>query len=125
METHSQLCLVLVITLYFSSLAQSGTHLDKPWFRWSGGKVPFFFQVLHSVLTTYCYYISLLWSNSSHPKHKVPTLHGMFVAGSVANLITDLSKSADSWLTCSCIGQLYSMFSETPFNVYYALGERE
>jgi len=45
METHSQLCLVLVITLYFSSLAQSGTHLDKPWFRWSGGKVPFFFQV--------------------------------------------------------------------------------
>jgi len=36
---------MVVTILYLSSMAQSGTHLDKPWFRWSGGKVPFFFQV--------------------------------------------------------------------------------
>merc|ERR1712106_679343 len=41
---HSQPCMAVTI-LYLSSMAQSGTHLDKPWFRWSGGKVPFFFQV--------------------------------------------------------------------------------
>ena len=25
---------------------ECGTHLDEAWFRWRGGRVPFYFQVL-------------------------------------------------------------------------------
>ena len=34
---------------------EAGTHLDKPWFRWSGGKVPYFFNVSHNI-ELYCVY---------------------------------------------------------------------
>ena len=28
----------------FNTFTEGGTHLDKSWFRWSGGRVPFYFN---------------------------------------------------------------------------------
>jgi len=37
--------LVMPITLLsLASFSECGTHLDKPWFNWEGGKVPFYFN---------------------------------------------------------------------------------
>jgi len=44
MLTSTPSLLILVVALTQLSLVQPGTHLDKPWFRWAGGKVPYFFQ---------------------------------------------------------------------------------
>ena len=57
MNTHGQLSM-LVTVLYLSSKVQSGTHLDKPWFRWSGGRVPYFFQVNIRLITDLSFTIS-------------------------------------------------------------------
>merc|ERR1719499_440795 len=38
----SKLYLLVVSILY--TLVDCGTHLDKPWFRWSNGKVPYYFN---------------------------------------------------------------------------------
>ena len=29
----------------FQSFIECGTHLDKPWFNWEGGSVPYYFNV--------------------------------------------------------------------------------
>ena len=34
----------LLVLLEVVLLAEAGTHLDEPWFRWRGGRVPFHFQ---------------------------------------------------------------------------------
>ena len=39
---------MLVMSVVFGLLTKTGhcgTHLDKPWFNWEGGKVPFYFNV--------------------------------------------------------------------------------
>ena len=49
MESHGNLLLMLSMAfIHLPALVQSGTHLDRHWFRWSGGRVPYFFQVRNS-----------------------------------------------------------------------------
>ena len=39
---------MLVVSVVFGLLTRSGhcgTHLDKPWFDWVGGRVPYYFNV--------------------------------------------------------------------------------
>ena len=39
---------MLVMSVMFGLLARTshcGTHLDKPWFDWAGGRVPYYFNV--------------------------------------------------------------------------------
>ena len=33
-----------ITLLSLASFSECGTHLDKPWFNWEGGKVPFYFN---------------------------------------------------------------------------------
>lgn len=42
----SKLCmLVMSVLASFQSFIECGTHLDKPWFNWEGGVVPYYFNV--------------------------------------------------------------------------------
>ena len=39
---------MLVMSVVFGLLTNTGhcgTHLDKPWFNWEGGRVPYYFNV--------------------------------------------------------------------------------
>ena len=39
---------MLVMSVMFGLLIKThhcGTHLDKPWFNWAGGRVPYYFNV--------------------------------------------------------------------------------
>ena len=45
MMMHNSILAVMPITLLsLASFSECGTHLDKPWFNWEGGKVPFYFN---------------------------------------------------------------------------------
>ena len=37
--------LVMSLLSVLLSSVHCGTHLDKPWFKWEGGRVPFYFNV--------------------------------------------------------------------------------
>ena len=41
----SKLYMLVMSLLSLLSSVQGGTHLDKPWFKWEGGRVPFYFNV--------------------------------------------------------------------------------
>ena len=36
---------VMSVLASFQSFIECGTHLDKPWFNWEGGVVPYYFNV--------------------------------------------------------------------------------
>ena len=36
---------VMSVLASFQSFIECGTHLDKPWFNWEGGIVPYYFNV--------------------------------------------------------------------------------
>jgi len=42
----SKLCmLVMSLLCVLPRIVDGGTHLDKPWFKWTEGKVPYYFNV--------------------------------------------------------------------------------
>ena len=44
---------MLVMSVVFGLLTKTGhcgTHLDRPWFDWDGGRVPYYFNVKVSLL---------------------------------------------------------------------------
>ena len=37
--------LEMLVLCVLTRTAHSGTHLDRPWFDWAGGRVPYYFNV--------------------------------------------------------------------------------